>query len=106
MFDSEKPAFLYVVSSDAVTGGTATVSEERNAFFKRLDDMKLSSRLLVGFGVSDRESFQAVTKHTAGAIIGSAFVRALERSPQGTSSDQSDKNALQTTVSQFIKQVR
>ena len=105
-FDAERPAFLYVVSSDAVTGGKATVSEERDAFFKRLADMKLSSRLLVGFGVSDRESFQAVTKHTAGAIIGSAFVRTLEKTAQGSSPDQSDRVALQTTVSQFIKQVR
>lgn len=105
-FDGEEPAFLYVVSSDAVTGGKATVTEEREAFFKRLADMRLSSRLLVGFGVSDRESFQAVTKHTAGAIIGSAFVRALEKTAQGSSPDESDRLALQTTVSQFITQVK
>jgi tryptophan synthase alpha chain len=48
-FDGEKPAFLYVVSSDAVTGGKATVSDERDAFFRKLADMNLSSRLLVGF---------------------------------------------------------
>jgi tryptophan synthase alpha chain len=105
-FDLEKPAFLYVVSSDAVTGGKATVSDERDAFFRKLADMKLSSRLLVGFGVSDRESFQAVTKHTAGAIMGSAFVRALEKVPQGPSLHESDRLALQTTVSQFVTQIR
>lgn len=105
-FDLEKPAFLYVVSSDAVTGGKATVSDERDAFFRKLADMNLSSRLLVGFGVSDRESFQAVTKHTAGAIMGSAFVRALEKVPQGSSLHESDRLALQTTVSQFVTQIR
>jgi tryptophan synthase alpha chain len=105
-FDGEKPAFLYVVSSDAVTGGKATVSDERDAFFRKLADMNLSSRLLVGFGVSDRESFQAVTKHTAGAIMGSAFVRALEKVPQGSSLHESDRLALQTTVSQFVTQIR
>jgi len=105
-FDAENPAFLYVVSSDAVTGGTATVTEERDAFFKRLADMKLASRLLVGFGVSDRQSFQAVTKHTSGAIIGSAFVRALQHAPQGASSTESDRSVLQKIVSDFIKQVR
>ena len=76
-FDAEEPAFLYVLSSDAVTGGRAAVSEERDAFFKRLKEMRLKSKLIVGFGVSDREGFNAVTRHTAGAIIGSAFVRAV-----------------------------
>jgi len=104
--DTETPAFLYVVSSDAVTGGTANVTDERDAFFQRLADMKLSSRLLVGFGVSDRKSFQAVTKHTAGAIIGSAFVRALQQAPQGSSSTESDRPELQKIVSDFVKQVR
>jgi tryptophan synthase alpha chain len=105
-FDAEHPAFIYVVSSDAVTGGTASVTDERDAFFKRLADLRLASRLLVGFGVSDRDSFQAVTKHTAGAIIGSAFVRAVQQAPQGPSSHESDRPALQKIVSEFVKQVR
>lgn len=106
MFDAESPAFLYVVSSDAVTGGKAQVTEEREAFFKRLADMKLTSRLIVGFGVSDRESFNAVTKHTPGAIIGSAFVRAVQDAPQGATTESSDPNALRDIVSTFIKRVR
>lgn len=105
-FDAERPAFLYVVSTDAVTGGKATVTEERDSFFKRLADMKLSSRLLVGFGVSDRDSFYAVTRHTSGAIIGSAFVRALEQAPQGNSPEESERGALHAIVSDFIKKVR
>jgi tryptophan synthase alpha chain len=105
-FDAEKPAFIYVVSSDAVTGGKAAVTEEREAFFKRLAEMKLSSRLLVGFGVSDRESFDAVTKHTSGAIIGSAFVRAIQDAPQGGSPDASDPQGIRTIVSDFIKRIR
>jgi tryptophan synthase alpha chain len=105
-FDAESPAFLYVVSSDAVTGGKAEVTEERDAFFKRLAEMKLKSRLIVGFGVSDRESFNAVTKHTSGAIIGSAFVRALKDAPQGATFESSDPTAIREIVSTFIKQVR
>jgi tryptophan synthase alpha chain len=104
--DAEKPAFIYVVSSDAVTGGKAAVTEEREAFFKRLAEMKLASRLLVGFGVSDRESFDAVTKHTSGAIIGSAFVRAIQNAPQGGSSNASDTQSIRTIVSDFIKRIR
>lgn len=105
-FDAESPAFLYVLSSDAVTGGKAAVTNDREAFFKRLRDMKLSSRLIVGFGVSDRESFHAVTTHTHGAIIGSAFVRAVKDLPQGASETTSDVAALKTKVKEFIQQVR
>lgn len=105
-FDDEKPAFIYVLSSDAVTGGKAQVTGEREAFFQRLANMGLSSRLIVGFGVSDRESFNAVTKHTSGAIIGSAFVRNLSSAPQGTTNHASDPEALRSIVSDFIKQVR
>lgn len=105
-FDAEEPAFLYVLSSDAVTGGTATVTEEREAFFKRLANLNLTSRLIVGFGVSDRTSFNAVTKHTSGAIIGSAFLRSLSGTPRGTSEHSSDPDALRSRVIEFIKQVR
>ena len=105
-FDEVNPAFLYVVSSDAVTGGKASVTHDRDAFFKRLNDMKLRSRLIVGFGVSDRESFRAVTTHTHGAIIGSAFVRAVKDLPQGASETTSDAATVNKTVKEFIKQVR
>lgn len=97
-FDAEEPAFLYVLSSDAVTGGRAAVSEERDAFFKRLKEMRLKSKLIVGFGVSDRESFNAVTRHTAGAIIGSAFVRAV--------AEAKDDAGLREVTKKFIAGVR
>ncbi len=97
-FDAESPAFIYVLSSDAVTGGKASVTEATEKFFRRLEAMKLSSRLIVGFGVSDRASFQAVTKHTSGAIIGSAFVRAV-------SGAQTEED-LQKRISTFIEGVR
>ena len=97
-FDAEEPAFLYVLSSDAVTGGRAAVSEERDAFFRRLKEMRLKSKLIVGFGVSDRESFNAVTRHTAGAIIGSAFVRAV--------AEAKDDAGLREVTKKFIAGVR
>lgn len=106
LLDDEAPAFLYVLSSDAVTGGRATVTHEREAYFKRLQDMKLSSPLIVGFGVSDRESFNAVTEHTNGAIIGSAFVRAITNLPSGSSQTTSDAATLSATVQTFINHVR
>jgi tryptophan synthase alpha chain len=105
-FDNEAPAFLYVLSSDAVTGGRAAVSDERQAFFSTLRGMGLKSHLIVGFGVADRESFNTVTTHTDGAIVGSAFVRAL-RSARGedllSATPQSELNHV---ISNFIKGMR
>lgn len=105
-FDAEAPAFLYVLSSDAVTGGKVAISDERDAFFKKLKEMNLRSRLIVGFGVSDRESFKLVTRHTSGAILGSAFVRAVSSVVEGVSSSQSDETHLTTLVSEFLQGVR
>ena len=105
-FDAERPAFLYVLSSDAVTGGRATVTGDREAFFRRLREMRLNSRLIVGFGVSDRDSFNAVTRFTDGAIIGSAFLRAIASLPAGATADESDRKELREAVSKFVQQVR
>jgi tryptophan synthase alpha chain len=43
--------------------------------------MKLSNPVLVGFGIHDKSSFDAACMHTQGAIIGSAYIRALEKGP-------------------------
>lgn len=105
-FDAEEPAFLYILSSDAVTGGRASVTQDRDAFFKRLQDMRLKSRLIVGFGVQDRESFQAVTRNTSGAIIGSAFLRAISHVPKGVSNSESNEDVLRDLITRFLSEIR
>ncbi len=105
-FDAEEPAFIYVVSSEATTGGSAEITEESESFFQRLSEMKLRSKLIVGFGVSDRKSFEVVTRHTHGAIIGSAFLRAIDGAEVGTEPDESTLIDLQTRVKEFVLQFR
>jgi len=105
-FDREEPAFLYVVSSDAVTGGKVIVSEDRAEFFKRLFEMKLSSRLIVGFGVTDRETFDSVTERTHGAIIASAFLKAIATAPAITGNAHATDFAGSGVVEEFIGQIR
>jgi tryptophan synthase alpha chain len=101
-FDREQPGFIYVLSSDAITGGRAQVSSSREDFFKRLKAMNLASKLVVGFGVTDRESFKGVTAHSSGAIVGSAFIRALEGVPEGAASTASDAVALSNRIKSFV----
>lgn len=106
MFDGEEPAFLYVVSSDAVTGGRLSVSEERAAFFERLSTMGLKSRLIVGFGVTDKANFEAVTARTHGAIIASAFLRALATLPASAHSPHVTDFESFKTIENFIGHIR
>jgi tryptophan synthase alpha chain len=106
-FDQEDPAFLYLLSSDAVTGGAVSITQDRDDFFQRVAAMSLNSPLIVGFGVRDREAFNRVTRHTNGAIIGSAFTRALGAvAASPTDSARSEEAALRTVVKEFIAGVR
>ena len=41
--------------------------------------MQLETPTIVGFGISNAETFQASTLHAQGAIIGSAFIKFLEQ---------------------------
>ncbi|MDF2477045.1 MAG: tryptophan synthase subunit alpha [Sphingobacterium sp.] len=75
--DSLSNSFIYLLSSNATTGKTLDVGEDTNAYFKRIHDLQLKSPLIVGFGISNKEAFQKASQYTAGAIIGSAFVRRL-----------------------------
>jgi tryptophan synthase alpha chain len=34
--------------------------------------------VLVGFGIKDKETFESASKYSNGAIIGTAFIKALE----------------------------
>lgn len=77
--DSLSSGFLYAVSSSSTTGGekSKAVSEE---YLLRLKSMELKNPVLVGFGIKDKASFDAVCRFADGAIIGSAFIKALENS--------------------------
>ena len=68
-------SFIYLVSSTAVTGGSSS-SKLKSEYFS--DMAQLPRPTIVGFGISSKEDFQSATKTANGAIIGSAFMRALE----------------------------
>lgn len=72
--------FVYMVSSDAITGGNREISAQQRAYFQRIADMNLPHPRLIGFGISDQKTFETACQYANGAIIGSAFIRALENS--------------------------
>lgn len=75
--DALSTGFLYAVSSSSTTGGNKDLGDQE-AYFRRLGEMRLRNPVLVGFGVRDRDSFEAACRYTQGAIIGTAYIRAIE----------------------------
>ena len=76
--DQVSEGFIYMVSSAATTGAQGSFGDTQQHYFQRIADMKLQSKLLVGFGISNAETYQSAVAHSQGAIIGSAFIKHLE----------------------------
>ena len=76
--DAHTDGFIYMVSSAATTGAQQDFNEQKRAYFKKIEDMHLNNSLMVGFGISNKATFQAACEHASGAIIGSKFVTLLE----------------------------
>lgn len=74
--DELSTGFLYAVSSSSTTGNNKDISEQE-PYFKKLQDMKLRNPILVGFGIRDKQTFESACKYTNGAIIASAYIKAL-----------------------------
>lgn len=76
--DSLSRGFLYAVSSSSITGSDKDFSPVVT-YLERLQKMNLKNPVLVGFGIKDKQTFDAACKHAYGAIIGSAYIKALEK---------------------------
>jgi tryptophan synthase alpha chain len=74
--DTLSNGFIYAVSSSATTG-SAQSSEGVEAYLKRIQLMSLKNPVLVGFGIKDKVSFDRACKYANGAIIGTAYISAL-----------------------------
>ena len=76
--DTHTDGFIYMDSSAATTGAQQNFNEQKQAYFKKIKDMHLNNPLMIGFGISNKATFQAACEHASGAIIGSKFVTLLE----------------------------
>ncbi len=87
--------FLYLVSSSSTTGAKDDFNPEQEDYFKRVLDMQTGLPLMVGFGISNHKTFKKVCKYAQGAIIGSAFIKALN-----------EGDDLSRTIQQFVHNIR
>ena len=91
--DSISSGFIYMVSSASVTGAQNTFGNSQEDYFKRIANMELNTPQIVGFGISNAQTYQTATRFSHGAIIGSAFIKFLEK--KGTAA-----------IPEFIKSIR
>jgi len=90
--DEASSGFIYMVSSSATTGTGKKVEDFQQEYFDRIKAMNLKNPRLIGFGISDRATFANACKNASGAIVGSAFVKALE-----------NNRRLETTIRTFVE---
>lgn len=89
--DSVSKGFVYAVSSSSTTGKDKVMGDQQ-AYFARLKAMGLQNPVLIGFGIKDKATFTTACTNSSGAIIGSAFVKAIENSTN-----------LQNDIQSFVK---
>lgn len=69
--------FIYMVSNSSITGAKKEITQTQLDYFNRINAMQLDNPRLIGFGISSHETFRTACDYANGAIIGSAFIKAL-----------------------------
>ena len=75
--DENTDGFIYMVSSASITGTQQSFNEQKQAYFRRINQMNLRNPRMIGFGISNAQTLKAAQDNAAGAIIGSKFVTLL-----------------------------
>ncbi len=92
--DHHSTGFIYLVSSHSITGAKSGITGEQVTYFERVAAMNLTNPRLIGFGISDSETFTKASKFGNGAIIGSAFIKKIK-----------DSKALKADIQSYIQEV-
>jgi tryptophan synthase alpha chain len=95
LIDSHTNSFIYAVSASSTTGSKQGFGDDQLAYFKRIKQLKLKSPMMIGFGISNHETFKVANNYAAGAIIGSAFINRLKESSN-----------LETDILAFVKGIK
>lgn len=77
LIDAHTDGFIYMVSSAATTGAQRDFNEQKLAYFRRIQAMQLRNPRMIGFGISNYQTFRSACDNAAGGIIGSRFVTLL-----------------------------
>lgn len=95
VIDGLSSGFVYAVSSSSTTGAKKGFTSEQEEYFRKLKDAGLKNPFLIGFGISDHETFSKASQFSSGAIVGSAFINLLEES-----------NNFESDIAQFVRSLK
>lgn len=95
LIDQHTGGFIYMVSTASVTGARSAFGDDNLAYFERVNAMKLKNPRMIGFGISNKTTFDAACDNASGAIIGSKFVTLLQ-----------SEVTIDGAVSELIKAIR
>lgn len=77
LIDLEASGFIYLVASSSTTGAKTGIQQSQVDYFKRIKGMRLANPTMIGFGISNKETFGQACEYANGAIIGSAFIKRI-----------------------------
>ncbi len=95
MADKLSSGFIYVVSKSSITGSAKAIDQSQKDYFRRIEDLNLTVPRLIGFGIHDRETYLTACDNSNGAIIGSAFIRAIDQA-----------EVLESSIKEFVSEIR
>lgn len=95
LIDSVSNGFIYMVSSSSTTGTKGSFNEKQLGYFQRIKALNLKNPLVIGFGITSKETFDIACNYANGAIIGTAFVKMLNETPN-----------IETGIFDFVKSIR
>ncbi|MBX2843017.1 MAG: tryptophan synthase subunit alpha [Flammeovirgaceae bacterium] len=93
--DEASNGFIYMVSSNSITGAKDKVQDGQIEYYERVGSYNLKNNKLIGFGISNNDTFKNACCYAEGAIIGSAFIKLLSNSEN-----------LEKDISNFVKSVK
>ena len=92
--DNISKGFIYVVSSSSITGKKSNFSDDQVEYFNRISRLKLINPTVIGFGISDKKTYDNACKYSNGAIIGTKFIESVS------------KNNIKESVKNYISSIR
>lgn len=92
--DDLSDAFIYLVSSSSTTGSSLDLSSPATQYFQYISSLKLKNPQMIGFGISDKRTYDVANTYASGAIIGSAFVKNI------------DADDIEESVKTFMQKIR
>jgi len=96
--DAISQGFIYMVADAATTGAKKGIASQQQAYFKRINALQLANPRLIGFGISNHQTYSEACKYANGVIIGSAFIKAIATATNASS--------LNKAIHHFVQKIR